>query len=177
MPINPTSARPMSIEPMSTKQWPTRLTLYSDLPDREAMLIDTFNSTNTRCEVNRIGLANVSCRVSTGSHLLLLDFVRADKHELNCLRHLRGRIAATDVPLLLMTNPCTEDLLEGDAIDGVEPLSYSPFSLPGLAFNLRNESRALFLRRIGRLYEYGTLAVRLPQAALCRDKRRYRATA
>lgn len=142
------------------------------------MLANAFNRAKSRCKIQQLPLT--ACAESSWSvtpDLILFEFEDDQQQTRGKLTLIERRRAQPEVPVLLITNPYTQDLLENDAVFEAESLSFSPFSLPALAYHTKSETRHNFLSRLRRLYEYGTITVRLPQAVLFRENKRYRATA
>jgi len=163
---------------MQSEDRPVNILLFSDLAEREAMLIDAFNHAKTRHSVRRLSVSNIGkgWRL-TSPDLVLFEFENDQQDTRKSLRLIEQWRRRPNAPVMLITNPHTQDLLENDAVYEAESLSFSAFSLPALAYHLRSDTRENFLSRLRRLYEYGTITVRLPQAVLFRENRRYRASA
>ena len=154
------------------------LVLIADDPGRAAILQRTMETFGVRGVIRRIdpGSAAIDCARQSGAYcnralpdLIFFDITDTTEKNTEVLSAVAFGKTRSPVPVVLLTNSDSPDLLASGRIDDTEAVMFSPTSLPSFVGKMKNGKRASFFRALKTLYEYGPILVRLPVAARRRD--------
>jgi DNA-binding NarL/FixJ family response regulator len=98
--------------------------------------------------------------------LVLFDLADLHKNSKDLLRSIAFGQQRTPVPVVLLTSPATECLLQAGDIDGGEATMFSPRTLASLLKKLVGQRQQGFLKALSTLYEYGPILARQPERFL-----------
>ncbi len=151
------------------------LVLIADDQQRAALLRDTMRKNGINGVIRRLapGPAAVDCARSAGAYankrqpdLIVYDFSDPSEHNTAVLRDVAFCKERSRVPVVLLTSPCSQDLLETGDVDGDTAVMFSPTSLVSFVRKMQTARRKSFFNALNTLYEYGPILVRLPEACL-----------
>lgn len=94
--------------------------------------------------------------------LVLFDLAEVQENSKDLLRSIAFGRQRTPVPVVLLTSPATESLLQAGDIDGGEATMFSPHTLTTLLKKLAGQRQPGFLKALSTLYEYGPILARQP---------------
>ena len=139
---------------------------------RESMRQSGLSCTIRRMDQTRKASAYVRKLESYGKSprpdLVLFDLAEPSEKTLEVLRDVAFGEQRSEVPVVLMTSPASEPLLESGEIDDGRATMFSPRALPSLLGKLVGSRRQGFLRALGTLYQYGPILARQPAEFLDR---------
>lgn len=154
------------------------LVLIADDPGRASILQHTMETSGIKGIIRRIdpGNAAIDCARQTGAYcnkalpdLIFFDITRPTEKNTEVLSEVAFGDARSRVPVVLLTNSDSPELLEDGSIRDAKAVMFSPTSLPSFVGKMKNGQRAAFFRALKTLYQYGPILVRLPVSARYRD--------
>ena len=154
------------------------LVLIADDPGRASILQRSMEAFGIRGVIRRInpGHAAIDCVRQSGAYcnkalpdLIFFDITDTTEKNTEVLSEVAFGAARSPVPVVLLTNSDSPELLEDGRIGDTQAVMFSPTSLPSFVGKMKNGKRASFFRALKTLYEYGPILVRLPVTAQHRD--------
>ena len=151
------------------------LVLIADNPASAAMLRDAMEKTGINGVIRRLapGIPAVDCARQSGAYrhkslpdLILFDYSVPDEHNTAILREIAFSGQRARVPVVLLTSPVSQALLNNGDVDVDEAVMFSPTSLMSFVHKLRAAKRKSFFRALHTLFQYGPILVRVPTAYL-----------
>lgn len=151
------------------------LVLIADDPERAAILRDTMRTNGINGMIRRLppGSAAVDCARRTGAYankgapdLIVFDYSDPTEHNTTILQEIAFSHDRSRVPLVLLTSPSSQDLLDTGDIDGDTAVMFSPTSLVSFVRKMQANKRKSFFQAIHTLYQYGPILVRMPDRFL-----------
>ena len=147
------------------------LVLISDNPMGASMLRDAMQKSGIQGLIRRLppGTAAISCARKTGLYankampdLILFDYSAPDEHNTAVLRDIAFSGERARVPLVLLTSPASQQILDNGDVDEHKSVMFSPTSLTCFVRKLAINKRRSFFRALDTLYQYGPILVRVP---------------
>ena len=154
------------------------LVLIADDPGRASILQQTMETSGIRGVIRRIdpGNAAIDCARRSGAYcnkslpdLIFFDITDTTERTTEVLSEVAFGEARSRVPVVLLTNSDSPELLEDGRIDDSQAVMFSPTSLPSFVGKMKNGKRTAFFSALKTLYQYGPILVRLPVTARRRD--------
>ena len=151
------------------------LVLIAENPSRAAMLRDTMRKNGITGVIRRLSPspAAVDCARKTGAYankglpdLIVFDYSEPTEHNTSILRDIAFSNTRARVPVVLLTSPSSQDLLDAGDVDGDTAVMFSPTSLVSFIRKMRAGKRQSFFRALQTLYQYGPILVRMPNKFL-----------
>ena len=151
------------------------LVLIAEDPRRATLLRDTMRKNGINGVIRRLapGPAAVACARNSGVYankgkpdLIVYDYSDPTEHNTAILRDIAFCNERARVPVVLLTSPSSQDLLETGDVDGDTAVMFSPTSLMSFVRKMKVGKRKSFFRALNTLYQYGPILVRLPEACL-----------
>ncbi len=151
------------------------LVLIADNPQRATLLRDTMRKSGINGVIRRLapGPAAVACARNSGAYvnkplpdLVVYDYSDPTEYNTAVLRDIAFSSERSRVPVVLLTSPSSQDLLETGDVDGDTAVMFSPTSLASFIRKMQTAKRKSFFRALNTLYQYGPILVRLPEACL-----------
>jgi len=151
------------------------LVLIADNPDRASMLRDTMERTGISGVIRRLmpGTPAVNCARKSGAYrekqlpdLILFDYADPSEKNTSVLRDIAFGNDRSRVPVVLLTSPISQELLDTGNVGGNEAIMFSPTSLSSFVGKMKNGKRSSFFKALNTLYQYGPILVRLPESSL-----------
>jgi len=151
------------------------LVLIAEDSSRTSMLRDTMSRCGLNGVIRRIdpGTPAIDCARQKGPYrkkplpdLFFLDFTDPTEHSISVLKAIAFGDHRTSVPVVLITSPHSQDLLDSGAVAEKSTVMFSPTSLSSFMQKMKLEKRRSFFKALHTLYEYGPILVRPPHAAL-----------
>lgn len=151
------------------------LVLIADNPGRASMLRDTMQRTGINGVIRRLapGAAAIDCARKAGAYrqkelpdLILFDFANPNDVNTSVLRDLAFGKERSRVPVVLLTSPVSQQLLDTGDVDGDKAVMFSPTSLTSFVRKMRGARRKSFFKALDTLSQYGPILVRTPRAFL-----------
>jgi response regulator RpfG family c-di-GMP phosphodiesterase len=155
------------------------LVLIADNPDRASMLRDKMEKTGINGVIRRLapGTPAVDCARKSGAYrekhlpdLILFDYADPNEKNTTVLRDIAFSNDRARVPVVLLTSPGSQELLDTGNIGGNKAIMFSPTSLSSFVRKMKNGKRSSFFKALNTLYQYGPILVRLPESS-CRHER------
>jgi response regulator RpfG family c-di-GMP phosphodiesterase len=149
------------------------LVLIADNPDRASMLRDTLEKTGINGVIRRLspGAPAIDCARRSGAYrqkelpdLILYDYADPNEQNTSVLRDIAFSNERARVPVVLLTSPASQDLLDTGEVDGNETVMFSPTSLRSFVGKMKAGKRTSFFKALDTLYQYGPIIVRMPQS-------------
>jgi len=148
-----------------------QILLLAENARRVSMLRQSFRDNDLSCGIKRIG----HCKKASAClrrkppyqseqlpDLVLFDFAEADPESLALARDIAFGADRSPVPVVLMTSPETESMLETGELDDGEATMFTARALDNFLCKLVGRRRQAFLRALRTLYQYGPILARLP---------------
>jgi len=85
------------------------------------------------------------------------------------LREIAFGQGKAGVPVILLTSPESQKLLDAGEIDGGQAVMFTPTALPSFVGKMRNGGRKSFFKALRTLYQFGPILVRTPEKFLRQD--------
>ncbi len=151
------------------------LVLIADDPQRATLLRDAMRKNGINGVIRRLapGPAAVACARHSGAYankgrpdLVVYDYSDPSEHNTAVLRDVAFCSDRSRVPVVLLTSPTSQDLLETGDIDGDTAVMFSPTSLMSFVRKMKAGKRKSFFHALNTLYQYGPILVRLPETCL-----------
>jgi DNA-binding NarL/FixJ family response regulator len=105
-------------------------------------------------------------RSSRRPDFIVFDLSDPEPQYLDLLAGLAFGRGRSSVPVVVLTTPESEALLQSGAVDGGSAVMFSSISLQTLVATLRNKRRSRFLRSLSVIYALGPILVQAPAALL-----------
>jgi len=147
------------------------LLLIADDPYRVAMLRRAMRHAGLNCTIRRLGQTKKASaylgRVSPYENsalpdLVLFDIADFDSSTVDIAKDIAFGERRSKVPVVLLTSPASETLLESGELDGGATTMFSPRTLETFLKKLVGRRRYGFLRALSTLYQYGPILARQP---------------
>ena len=160
----------MPTEPAETEN-SLHLLLISDSPEKAAMLTQAMEQKGLRIEIRtmRPSRSAVACARRSGRYrrtethdFILFDFSEPSPHSLATVADVAFGPNRAPAPVILLTSPSSECLLDSDELMASESGLFAPTTLGGFLGKMRQHSRGRFLRALSVMSELGPVLVRLP---------------
>ncbi len=133
---------------------------------RQSMESDGINGNIHRIDahVDAIGRIRELCRDKSERRpdFILFDLSEPDPELLDMLRQLAFGSGRSPVPVVVLTSPETESILQSSQFDDGGAVMFSPISLENLVATLRSKRRSRFLRALSVIYAIGPVLVQAP---------------
>lgn len=151
------------------------LVLIAEDATRASLLRDTMARFGVNGVIRRIGPGEpaVNCARQRGPYcekplpdLFFLDFTDPTEESISVLKAIALGDERTPVPVILMTSPNSQHLLDNGNLAGDSAVMFSPTSLPSFIRKMRSDKRGAFFKALRTLYQYGPILVRPPDSAL-----------
>ena len=151
------------------------LVLIAENADRATMLRDTMRKNGINGMIRRIApsAAAIDCARRCGAYrdkappdLVVFDFSDPTEHNIAILRDIAFCSDRSRVPVVLLTSPCSQDLLDTGDVDGDSAVMFSPTSLVSFVRKMQSNKRKSFFQALDTLYQYGPILVRVPDRFL-----------
>lgn len=149
------------------------LVLIADNPDRASMLRATMEKTGINGVIRRLspGAPAIDCARKSGAYrqkelpdLILYDYADPDDRCTSVLRDIAFGSERARVPVVLLTSPGSQDLLDTGEVDGNKAVMFSPTSLSSFVGKMKTDTRTSFFKALDTLYQYGPILVRMPRS-------------
>ncbi len=101
--------------------------------------------------------------------LVFFDFSNADRHNIAVLRDIAFGPGKSTIPVILLTSPQTETLLDSGDIDGGSAVMLTPTSLSTCARRMHASNRTAYFKALRIFYEFGPILVRTPEHVLAQE--------
>ena len=156
---------------MATANDTMNLLLISDSAERGAMLSQAMEQQGLRGEIHRmrpsrsaVAFARRSGRYrrSTPHDFILFDFSEPNERSLAIVRDVAFGPNRAAAPVILLTSPSSECLLDSDSLAIDDSGMFAPTSLGCFLEKMRQHSRNRFLRALSVMSDLGPVLVRLP---------------
>lgn len=151
------------------------LVLIAEQPERAALLRDTMRNNGINGVIRRLApsRAAVACARNSGAYankghpdLIVFDYTEPTEHNTSILREIAFSNERSRVPVVLLTSPSSQDLLDTGDVDGDTAVMFSPTSLVSFVRKMQTSKRQSFFQALDTLYQYGPILVRMPDAFL-----------
>ena len=148
-----------------------QILLLADNARRVAMLRNSLRDNGIRGGIKRVGQSDKAFewlqRSSPPSSeplpdLILIDFAEADEDAVAAARDIAFGPNRSPVPVVLLTSPETESMLESGEVDDGEATMFTARALDLFLRKLVGQRRQSFLRALSTLYQYGPILTPLP---------------
>ncbi len=149
------------------------LVLIADNPDRAAMLRDTMERTGINGVIRRLepGAPAIDCARKSGAYrqkdlpdLILFDYADPNEANTSVLRDIAFSKERAQVPVVLLTSPSSQELLDAGDVGGNKVVMFSPTSLQSFVGKMKNDKRRSFFKALDTLFQYGPILVRMPES-------------
>ncbi|MDX1515258.1 MAG: hypothetical protein R3288_00385 [Woeseiaceae bacterium] len=154
------------------------LVLVADDAYRIAMLRGAIQAAGIAGRLQRVGRTQKTCewlgsdaRQSRKSspQLVLYDFADIDERSRRVAEQLAFGDARSIAPLVLLTSPASEALLDSGELDQGRATMFAPRPLGAMLQKLAGADAAAFLQALATLYAYGPILARQPSRFLDND--------
>ena len=151
------------------------LVLIAEDSERASMLRNTMAQFGIDGVIRRIspGSPAVDCACRRGPYrdkplpdIFFVDFTRPSEESISVLKAIAFGDQRTAVPVVLITNAESQDLLANGAVADDAAVMFSPTSLASFIRKMAGEQRPSFFKALHTLYQYGPILVRPPDSAL-----------
>ena len=148
-----------------------QILLLAENTRRVSMLRKSVRDGGLSCVIKRIGhnkqasewlRRNSPPRSEPVPDLVLFDFAKAEPDAVALARDIAFGAERSRVPVVLMTSPETESMLESGELDDGEATMFTARALDVFLRKLVGRRREGFLRALGTLYQYGPILAPLP---------------
>jgi DNA-binding response OmpR family regulator len=155
------------------------LVLISDRASRASLLHNVLTQVSVRAHIRTLapGDSAVNCARRSGLYqrdpppdLFFFDFTEPDEQSIALLRCIAFGPEKSAVPVILLTSPDSQKLLDEGGIDGGDAVMFSPTSLVSFVRKMQFTNRARFFKALLTLYQFGPILVRAPRSVLCQDR-------
>ncbi len=156
---------------MPTRNDTMNLLLISDNAERGSLLTQTMQQQGFRGEIHHmrpsrsaVAYARRSGRYrrATPHDFILFDFSEPGEQSLAIVRDVAFGPNRAAAPVILLTSPSSECLLDSDSLTPDDASMFAPTSLPCFLDKMRQHSRNRFLRALTVMSDLGPVLVRLP---------------
>jgi DNA-binding NarL/FixJ family response regulator len=152
--------------------------LIADRPGREMMLRDMMQDTGVTGIIRRLAPGDRAVhrvqrtgefRRSDLPDLFFFDFSNPDQRTISVLRQIAFGANRSEVPVILLTSPESEALLDSGDVDGGRAVMLTPTSLSACVDRMRVENRRAYFKALRIFYEFGPILVRTPEHVLSQE--------
>lgn len=156
---------------MSNAEKTLDVMLIADDAYRVAMLRQCMRTSGLSCTIRRMGASKKASAYLNRRQpyekipmpdIVMFDLAEMDPQMIDILQDVAFGEQRSSVPVVLLTSPSSESLLESGEIDEGRATMFSPRSLPTFLQKLTGRRRRGFLRALRTLYEYGPILARQP---------------
>ena len=149
--------------------------LIADRPGRATLLRDMMQNKGVSGVIRRLAPGDRAIqraqqkgefRRTALPDLFFFDFSNPDKRKISVLREIAFGRNKAKVPVVLLTSPESEALLDSGDIDGGGAVMLTPTSLSGCIDRMRVGKRRAFFKALRIFYEFGPILVRTPEHVL-----------
>ncbi len=160
---------------MPNRENGVELVLIAERADRAAMLRDTMRKNGINGVIRRIApcKAAIDCARKAGPYkqksppdLIIYDYSDPSEQNTAVLRDIAFCNERSRIPVVLLTSPASQDLLDTGEVDGDTAVMFSPTSLVSFVQKMQDNKRSGFFRALHTLYQYGPILVRMPDRFL-----------
>ncbi|MDJ0709960.1 MAG: hypothetical protein QNJ14_06210 [Woeseiaceae bacterium] len=95
--------------------------------------------------------------------LILFDYEDPDEIKTEILNEIAFCPERAEVPVVLLTSPESQELLDNGDVGDDKAVMFTPTSLTSFVNKMRNGHREMFFKAVHTLYEYGPILVRMPR--------------
>lgn len=161
---------------VSTKE--INLVLIASDSGRSSTLRDAMARCGVDGVIRRIdpGEPAVDCALQQGPYsqkslpdLFFVDFTAPDEATISVLQAIAFGERRTAVPVVLITSPHSQELLDNGTLADDSAVMFSPTSLSSFMRKMKLDKRPTFFKALRTLYQYGPILVRSSVAAMRRD--------
>jgi len=154
------------------------LVLIADQPNRATVLHDLMQESGVGGVIRRLspGKGAVDCVRQTGLYrdktlpdLFICDFSSPDKRKISLLKEIAFGDNKATVPVIVLTSPDSEAMLDSGELDGGEAVMFTPTALTPFVEKMRNGGRRSFFKALRTFYQFGPILVRTPDELLRQD--------
>lgn len=165
---------------MQNMETDLNLVLITDRSNRANMLHDEMQQSGVDGLIRRLrpGRNAINCVRRTGKYqqnpvpdLFIYDFSNPDDLTTSVLRDVAFCERKSSVPVVLLTSPNSQAILDAGDLDGGKAIMLSPLKLTSFITKMKPGNRNLFLKALRTLYQFGPILVQTPQAVLAQDSR------
>jgi DNA-binding NarL/FixJ family response regulator len=152
--------------------------LISDCQDCAALLHQAMESDGINGNIHRIdahidGLGRIRelCRDKSSRRpdFIVYDLADPTPRQTELLTKLAFGAGRSPVPVVVLTSPDSEKLLQSGNVDGGNSVMFSAISLDNLVATLRNKRRSRFLRTLSVIYAIGPILVQAPSVLFAQE--------
>lgn len=149
------------------------LVLITEDSTRASMLRDAMTKSGVNGVIRRIdaGAPAVDCARQKGTYsekplpdLFFLDFTEPTENSISVLKAIAFGDQRTSVPVVLITSPHSQELLDSGSVAEESSVMFSPTSLSSFIRKMKIEKRPTFFKALHTLYQYGPILVRPTQS-------------
>jgi len=148
------------------------LVLIADDPICANTVRDTLQVAGITGTIRRMepGSRAVACARQRGAFeaadspdLILFDYEVPDEDKTTVLNEIAFCPDRAQIPVILLTSPESQEMLDKGDIDGGDAVMFTPTSLSSFVEKMRNGHRDVFFKAVHTLYEYGPILVSMPR--------------
>ena len=148
------------------------LILIADDPGRANALRESLQVAGISGVIRRVtpGERAVDCARRKGPFgtcdtpdLILFDYEDPDEDKTTVLTEIAFSPERTEIPVVLLTSPESQELLDSGDVGDDKAVMFTPTSLSSFIDKMRNGHREVFLKAVRTLYEYGPILVSMPR--------------
>jgi len=152
-----------------------RVLLVGNNSKRAALLQQEMDAHSPECRIRRLdpvyGAAACLSRQGSGTEaespdVILFDFAEAETARLCLVKALALGPKRSSTPVVILTSPSTEGILQDTRRDFPKSTMFAPTELTSFIKKMRQHSRGHFLRALSIIYGFGPILVRLPRSFL-----------
>lgn len=156
----------------SEKSTPLQILLIADDSYRIAMLRRAMKNAGLNCRISRLPQTRTARaflnrkQLADGESrpdLVFQDFACDDNEALDTLSVVAFGASRSRVPVVILTSPATEEMLQSGDLDDGRSIMFSPRPLESLLRKLADNRGSAFIAAVRTLYQYGPILARLPQ--------------
>ena len=154
--------------------------LIADRPGRGKLLHDMMAEMGVSGLIRRLAPGDLavqrvrqqgSFRHTPLPDLFFFDFSNPDKQQIAALRKIAFGPDKSAVPVVVLTSPESEQMLDAGEIDGGHAIMLTPTSLSSCIERMRVGQRKGFFKALRIFYEFGPILVRTPEHVLSQESR------
>ncbi|MGB5256430.1 MAG: hypothetical protein WBN07_12775 [Woeseiaceae bacterium] len=162
---------------VSTKE--INLVLIASDSGRSSMLRDAMARCGVDGVIRRIkpGDPAIDCALQQGPYrdkplpdLFFVDFTDPGEETIAVLNAIAFGDRRAPVPVVLITSPQSQELLDSGTLAADSAVMFSPTSLPSFMRKMKLEKRPSFFKALRTLYQYGPILVRSSVSAIRYDR-------
>lgn len=147
--------------------------LVADDAVRVSLLRRSMRANGLSCNTRRVGYGKKALaylrrhspyQTTPAPHLVLIDLAEQSDAARELVQQMAFGKRRSPIPVVLLSSPAAEVLLESGELDGGEATMFTARALDSFFRKLVGQRRAGFLKALATLYEYGPIILRLPEA-------------